>query len=134
MIFEKSPLKEFNYIKQLVLTLCRRETSIYDHFASISTGPALKGLIDTTDNDCDVFENTVSYFQNLRNIHLNLNRLSFLSEKFVNQIEYLTSLSLSDNPTLKSWDPFINRLGKLQYLEELILNNCSIDQIESQNS
>jgi hypothetical protein len=65
---------------------------------------------------------------------LDLNRLSFLSEKFVNQIEYLTSLSLSDNPTLKSWDPFINRLGKLKYLEELILNNCSIDQIESETA
>jgi len=103
MIFDKSPSNKYIHIKQFI-------------------------LIDTN-NDCDIFENLLQYFPNLIDIHLDLNRLSFLSENFVNQIENLTNLSLSDNPTLKSWDPFINRLGKLKYLEELILNNCSIDQI-----
>jgi hypothetical protein len=89
-------------------------------------------LIDT-DNDCEVFEKIFQSFPNLINIYLDLNRLTFLSENFVNQIQNLTNLSLSDNPTLKFWDPFINRLGKLQYLEELILNNCGIDQIKLSN-
>ena len=108
MKFDEYPSKKYHHIKQLV-------------------------VIDT-DNDCDIFENLIEYFPNLINIHLDLNRLSFLSENFVNQIENLTNLSLSDNPTLKSWDPFINRLGKLKYLEELILNNCSINEIQFDES
>jgi hypothetical protein len=108
MKFDVYPSKKYHHIKQLV-------------------------VIDT-DNDCDIFENLIECFPNLTNIHLDLNRLSFLSEKFFNHIEYLTNLSLSDNPTLKSWDPFINRLGKLKYLEELILNNCSINEIQFDES
>ena len=102
--FDQFPSKKFPHIKQLV-------------------------LIDT-DNDCDIFENIVKNFPNLINLHLDLNHLTFLSENFINQIENLTTLSLSDNPNLKSWDPFINRLGKLKNLEELFLNNCGIDQIK----
>jgi Leucine-rich repeat (LRR) protein len=104
MNYDQNPSKHFPGIKQLV-------------------------LIDT-DNDCDVFEKIFPSFPSLTTIHLDLNRLTFLSENFVNQIENLTYLSLSDNPTLKFWDPFINRLGKLQHLEELFLNNCGIDQIK----
>ncbi len=107
MNFDQCPSKSFPHIKQFI-------------------------LIDT-DNDCEIFEKIFQYFPNLVNIYLDLNRLTFLSENFVNQIRNLTNLSLSDNPTLKSWDPFINRLGKLQYLEELILNNCGIDQIKLSN-
>jgi len=107
MNFDQFPSKKYSHINQLV-------------------------AIDT-DNDCDIFENIFQYFPNLINIHLDLNRLSFLTENFVNQIKNLTNLSLSDNPTLKSWDPFINRLGKLKHLEELILNNCAIDQIKLPN-
>ncbi|CAF3866182.1 unnamed protein product [Adineta steineri] len=87
-------------------------------------------VVIDTDNDCDVFENLCKHFPNLINIHLDLNRLSFISENFINQIQNLTNLSLSDNPTLKSWDPYVNRLGKLKYLEELILNNCGIEEIK----
>ena len=61
---------------------------------------------------------------------MDLNRLSSISEKLVDQFKHLTNLSLSDNPTLKHWDPFINRLGLLKHLQELILNNCGIDQIK----
>ncbi len=105
--FDKSPLNEYIHLEQLV-------------------------VIDT-DNDCDTFENICKYFPNLINIHLDLNRLSFISEKFVDQVKNLTNLSLSDNPTLKSWNPFINRLGILRNLEELILNNCGIDEIKFPN-
>ena len=107
MNFDRPPSHKYTHINQLV-------------------------LIDT-DNDCDTFENICKYFPNLINIHLDLNRLSFISENFVNQIQNLTNLSLSDNPTLKSWDPFINRLGILKHLEELILNNCAIDEIKFPN-
>lgn len=107
MIFDRPPTNKFLHIKQLV-------------------------VLDT-DNDCDVYENIFQYFPNLIDANLDLNRLSFISENFANQIKNLTNLSLSDNPTLKSWDPFINRLGKLRYLEELILNNCAIDQIKLPN-
>ena len=108
MIFDQHPSKKYPQIKELV-------------------------VIDT-DNDCDIFENLTEYFPSLTNIHLDLNRISFISEKLVNSLRNLTNLSLSDNPTLKSWDPFINRLGKLKYLEELILNNCGIDQIKLDQS
>ncbi|CAM4934488.1 unnamed protein product [Rotaria socialis] len=86
-------------------------------------------LIDT-DNDCDLYENIFKYFPNLINIHLDLNRLSFISEIFVERIKNLTNLSLSDNPTLIHWDPFINRLGILKHLQELIINNCGIETIK----
>ena len=86
-------------------------------------------LIDT-DNDYQIFEQILQYFPNLKKLHLDLNRFTFISENFVDQLTNLTTLSLSDNPTLKSWDPSINNLGKLQHLEELILNNCEIDQID----
>ncbi|CAF1970329.1 unnamed protein product [Rotaria magnacalcarata] len=59
-----------------------------------------------------------------------LNRLSFISEIFVERIKNLTNLSLSDNPTLIHWDPFINRLGILKHLQELIINNCGIETIK----
>ncbi|CAF1569632.1 unnamed protein product [Adineta ricciae] len=107
MIFDQSPTKEYLHINQLV-------------------------LIDI-DNDCDIFENICKYFPNLTTIHLDLNRLSFISETFVSQLPNLTTVSLSDNPTLKSWDPFINRLGKLKHLVELILNNCAIGEIQFPN-
>ncbi|CAF5093750.1 unnamed protein product, partial [Rotaria sp. Silwood1] len=104
MNIDKYPSKEFLNIKQIV-------------------------LIDT-DNDCPIFENIIKYFPNLINIHLDLNHITLISENFVNQIKNLTNLSLSDNPTLKYWNPFINRLGLLKYLQELILNNCGIYQIK----
>ncbi|CAF3082179.1 unnamed protein product [Rotaria sp. Silwood2] len=66
-------------------------------------------LIDT-ENDCLLFENIFKYFPNSINIHLDLNHIN--------------------NPTLKHWDPFINRLGMLKYLQELILNNCGFSQIK----
>ncbi|CAF1382479.1 unnamed protein product [Rotaria sordida] len=54
------------------------------------------------DNDCNIFENLI-------NIHFDLNRLRLISEKFLNQIKNLTNLSFNDNPTLKSLDLFISR-------------------------
>lgn len=107
MNFDKNPTKQFELIKELI-------------------------LIDI-DNDCDLFENLLKYFPNLTNIHVDLNRLTFLSESFVDQVKNLTNLSLSDNPTLKQWDPFINYLGSLKHLEELILNNCGIEIIQLNN-
>ncbi|CAF3224285.1 unnamed protein product [Rotaria socialis] len=50
---------------------------------------------------------------------------------FVGHIKNSTNLSLSDNPTLKYWDPFINRLKKLKLLQELIINSCGIDQAKT---
>ena len=94
MNFDEYPSKKYSHIKQFV-------------------------LIDI-DQDCDLVENLFEYFPKLTNIHLDLNQFSFISDQFVQQIPFGTHLSLSDNPRLKSWDPFINRLGKLQHLEELI--------------
>ncbi|CAF4877581.1 unnamed protein product, partial [Rotaria sp. Silwood2] len=104
MNFDLNPSNEYKYVKQIV-------------------------LIDT-DNDCYLFEHIFKYFPNLNHIHLDLNYLTFISELFVDQIKYLTYLSLSDNPTLIHWDPFINRLGILKHLQELIINNCGIETIK----
>lgn len=86
-------------------------------------------LIDV-DYDCDTFQELIPFFPNLNQIHLDLNRLTFISTQFVDQLQNLTKISLSDNPNLKSWNPSINNLGKLKYLEELIANNCGIEQIQ----
>lgn len=104
MNFDQAPSADYPHISQLV-------------------------LIDT-DGDCDSFEKICKYFPNLSTLHLDLNRVSFISGAFVSRVQHLSSLSLSDNPTLKSWDPFINRLGTLTKLEELILNNCAIGEIQ----
>ncbi|CAF0821456.1 unnamed protein product [Rotaria sordida] len=89
-------------------------------------------LIDI-DNDCHSFEYILKYFPNLIDIHLDLNHLTFISENFVNKIKNVTNLSLSDNQRLIEWDPFINRLGLLPFLQELIINNCGIEQIKLPN-
>ena len=83
-----------------------------------------------TENDCPSFEQILKAFPNLLRLHLDLNRLTFISDELVRRIENLTFLSLSDNPTLKYWNPFVNRLGKLEHLQELILNNCGIEIID----
>lgn len=90
-------------------------------------------LIDT-DNDYQIFEQILPFFPNLKHLHLDVNRLTCIPENFVQQLKNVTSLSLSDNPTLKSWNPSINNLGQLEHLEELILNNCGIDQIDFNSS
>ncbi|CAF1030325.1 unnamed protein product [Rotaria sordida] len=70
------------------------------------------------------------YFPKLEILNVNLNHLTFISENFVNKIKNVTNLSLSDNQRLIEWDPFINRLGLLPFLQELIINNCGIEQIK----
>ncbi|CAF1499781.1 unnamed protein product, partial [Rotaria sordida] len=105
--FDINPSNEFINIKQIV-------------------------LIDI-DNDCHSFEYILKYFPNLIDIHLDLNHLTFISENFVNKIKNVTNLSLSDNQRLIEWDPFINRLGLLPFLQELIINNCGIEQIKLPN-
>ncbi|CAF1163512.1 unnamed protein product [Rotaria sordida] len=102
--FDMNPSNEFINIKQIV-------------------------LIDI-DNDCHSFEYILKYFPNLIDIHLDLNHLTFISENFINKIKNVTNLSLSDNQRLIEWDPFINRLGLLPFLQELIINNCGIEQIK----
>lgn len=104
MIFDENPSKEYLQMKELV-------------------------LIDL-DSDLEQLENVCQAFPNLESLHLDKNLFTSISTHFVDQIEHLTHLSLSDNPRLKHWNPFINRLGKLQYLEELFLNNCGIQSIE----
>ena len=79
--------------------------------------------------DLPQFANVFRSFPNLENLHLDKNCLTTVSEEFVQQIRHLTRLSLSDNPQLKEWHPSINRLGHLEHLEELFLNNCGIKEI-----
>ncbi|CAF0939799.1 unnamed protein product [Rotaria sordida] len=61
---------------------------------------------------------------------IDLNLLTFILENFINKIKNVTNLSLSDNQRLIEWDSFINRLGLLSFLQELIINNCGIEQIK----
>ncbi|CAF1511205.1 unnamed protein product, partial [Rotaria sordida] len=102
--FDINPSNEFINIKQIV-------------------------LIDI-DNDYLLFKYILKYFPNLIDIHLDLNHLTFILENFINKIKNVTNLSLSDNQRLIEWDPFINRLGLLPFLQELIINNCGIEQIK----
>ncbi|CAF1511234.1 unnamed protein product, partial [Rotaria sordida] len=81
-------------------------------------------------NDYLLFKYILKYFPNLIDIHLDLNHLTFILENFINKIKNVTNLSLSDNQRLIEWDPFINRLGLLPFLQELIINNCGIEQIK----
>jgi hypothetical protein len=90
-------------------------------------------LIDT-DNDCEQFQVLLASFPHTEHLHLDLNRLTSISDELVVHMQHVTNLSLSDNPTLKQWDPFINRLGTLPHLQELILNNCAIEQIRFPSS
>ncbi|CAF3682515.1 unnamed protein product, partial [Rotaria sp. Silwood1] len=89
-------------------------------------------LIDT-DNDRDLFENIFKCLSNLINIHLDFNRITFISENFVNQIKYLNSLSLSDNATLIVRHLLINRLDIHKSFQELIINICGIEQTKLPN-
>ena len=86
-------------------------------------------LIDTN-NDCPTFVDLLRWFPRLEDLYLDLNSLTHLSESFVARCQHLRSLSLSDNPTLLAWHPSVNRLGRLPLLEELFLNNCSLEEIE----
>ncbi|CAM4937540.1 unnamed protein product [Rotaria socialis] len=122
--------KYFSDIEILNVSNCRMN---FDKNPSIIYNNIKQTVLIDTDNDCYLFENIFKYYPNLINIHLGLNQLSFISEIFVDQIQNFTNLSLSDNPTLKQWDPFINRLGKLKYLQELIINNYGIDRIKLPN-
>ena len=80
--------------------------------------------------DCLTIENLIQSFPNLEFLHLDKNNLTSISENLIFYLNNLTNLSLSENSFLKQWNPFINRLGKLQNLEELILNQCGIQTIE----
>ena len=86
-------------------------------------------LIDTN-ADCSSMEEFFCLFPHLISLHLDLNRFTCLSDALVRQWQCLRSLSLSDNPQLKHWNPSINRLAQLEHLEDLFLNNCSLQHIE----
>ncbi|CAF4009032.1 unnamed protein product, partial [Rotaria sordida] len=92
-------------------------------------------VIDLSSQSINKFDSQLwiileKYFPKLEILNVNLNLLTFILENFINKIKNVTNLSLSDNQRLIEWDPFINRLGLLPFLQELIINNCGIEQIK----